>query len=101
MRTSKFFRFTIAGDNLNVAELKENLAGFELSKDYPQKTLLGGVAASKIEYKAKRAGNEYKYAQIICIRKGTIYFFTYTALTERFDEHTEEVKNILDNFSFR
>ena len=26
MRTSKFFRFTIAGDNLNVAELKEKIS---------------------------------------------------------------------------
>lgn len=84
-----------------VNELKENLAEFTLSKDYPQNTLLGGTAASKIEYTAKLVGNEYKYMQVICIRKGTIYFFTYTSLSERYDEHADEVKSILDNFSFR
>ncbi|MBE6671248.1 MAG: DUF1795 domain-containing protein [Ruminococcaceae bacterium] len=84
-----------------VAELEANLDEFKLSEGYPQKTLLGGVAASKIEYTAKLAGNEYKYAQIICIRKGTIYFFTYTSNVNNFDSHAEDIKNILDNFSFR
>lgn len=84
-----------------ITELKNNLADFSLSEDYPQNALLGGTTASKIEYTAKLVGNEYKYMQIICIRKGTIYFFTYTSLSERYDEHTEEIKNILDNFSFR
>ena len=84
-----------------VAELEANLDEFKLSEGYPQKTLLGGVAASKIEYTAKLAGNEYKYAQIICIRKGTIYFFTYTSNANNFDSHAEDIKNILDNFSFR
>ncbi len=82
-------------------DLKENLGEFQLSENSPENILLDGVEARKIEYTAKLVGNEYKYMQIVCINGGTIYFFTYTALTEKYDEHTEDVQKILDNFAFK
>ncbi len=86
-----------------VTELEENLQEFKLEEGYPEKgkTLLDGVEAAKIEYTAKLVGNEYKYMQIICIKGGTIYFFTYTALAEAYDSHLEAVQQILDNFAFK
>ena len=86
-----------------IADLETNLNGFKLEEGYPEKgaTLLGGVEAKKLEYTASLAGNEYKYMQIICAKSGTIYFFTYTAMAEAYDEHTEEVQQILDNFAFK
>ena len=86
-----------------VTELEENLQEFKLEEGYPEKgkTLLDGVEAAKIEYTAKLVGNEYKYMQIICIKGGTIYFFTYTALAEAYDSHLEAVQQILDNFTFK
>ncbi len=84
-----------------VKELEENLISFTLSEDFPQKMILDGVEAEKIEYTASLAGNKYKYMQIICINENTMYCFTYTALSENFDTHTEEVQKIIDNFSFK
>lgn len=82
-------------------ELSENLDNFAMSEGFPQKMILDGVEASKIEYTAKLVGNEYKYMQIICVNSGTIYYFTYTALADNFDTHTEDVQKIIDNFSFK
>lgn len=86
-----------------VTELEENLQEFKLEEGYPEKgkTLLDGVEAAKIEYTAKLVGNEYKYMQIICVKGGTIYYFTYTALAEAYDSHLEAVQKILDYFSFK
>lgn len=86
-----------------IKELEENLQEFKLEEGYPEKgkTLLGGVEAAKIEYTAKLVGKEYKFMQIICVRGGTIYYFTYTALSEAYDSHIEAVQQILDNFAFK
>ena len=85
-----------------VEDLEENLNDFKMVEGYPEKgaTLLNGVEAKKLEYTATLAGNEYKYMQVICSKGGTIYFFTYTALADAYDNHTEEVQQILDNFAF-
>ncbi|MBR5322456.1 MAG: DcrB-related protein [Clostridia bacterium] len=86
-----------------ITELEENLQNFKLKEGYPEngKTILNGVEAAKIEYTAKLVGNEYKFMQIICVKGGTIYYFTYTALAEAYDSHLEAVEQILDNFSFK
>ncbi len=86
-----------------ITELEQNLQEFKLEEGYPEKgkTLLNGVEAVKLEYSAKLVGNEYKYMQIICIKGGTIYYFTYTALAEAYDNHLEAVQKILDNFAFK
>ncbi len=83
------------------ADLEENLKDFKMAEGFPQDTILGGVAASKLEYTATLAGNQYKYMQIICANGSTIYYFTYTAGVDAFDTHAEEVQKILDNFAFK
>ncbi len=84
-----------------IKDLEENLNDFKMSEGFPENIILGGVAAEKIEYTATLSGNTYKYSQIICINKATIYFFTYTALEDAFDSHKEDVQMMIDNFSFR
>lgn len=63
--------------------------------------LLGGVAANKYVYTANASGIAYKFMQLICIKNGTVYVFTYTAAAEKYDAHSEEVLKITDNFSFK
>lgn len=63
--------------------------------------LLGGVSANKYVYTANASGEVYKFMQVICIKDGSVYIFTYTAMAERYDKHLESVQKILDNFSFK
>ncbi len=81
--------------------LSDNLKELTVSEGYPANTTLGGVAASKLEYTASFSGTQYKYMQILCINKGSMYVFTYTSNAEKYDSHLEEVDLMLDNFSFR
>lgn len=82
-------------------ELSENLGNFTMLEGSPEKMLLDGVEAQKIEYTATLVGREYKYMQIICIKSTTIYYFTYTALAENYDANLEGVQSIIDNFAFK
>ncbi|MHB1153260.1 MAG: hypothetical protein ACYCWE_14650 [Eubacteriales bacterium] len=66
----------------------------------PTTTLLDGFSANKYIYTATVTGVTYKYMQVICIRGGIAYLFTYTTVPENFDIHLEEVDRILENFSF-
>ncbi len=62
--------------------------------------LLGGVAARKYVYTAKLGENSYKFMQIACIRRSMVYLFTYTSVDSLYDDHTEEVASIIENFKF-
>ena len=82
-------------------ELKGNLGKFEMCEGYPQNTLLDKVESVKLEYTATLASKDYKFMQIITLKNGTMYFFTYTALADAYDAHTEDIQKILDNFDFK
>ncbi|HHW24826.1 MAG TPA: DUF1795 domain-containing protein [Clostridiales bacterium] len=64
-------------------------------------TVLGGVAARKYVYTASASGVPYKFMQVICIKEGTVYVFTYTAMAEKYELHLPSVEKILENFSFK
>lgn len=81
-------------DEVTTAETASN------SKYVPVSMVLGGIAANKYIYTASVTGVTYKYMQVICIRGGVAYLFTYTVIPENFDNHLSEVENILANFSF-
>jgi hypothetical protein len=70
------------------------------SKYVPVSMVLGGIAANKYIYTASVTGVTYKYMQVICIRGGVAYLFTYTVIPENFDNHIAEIDRILENFSF-
>jgi hypothetical protein len=70
------------------------------SKYVPVSIVLGGIAANKYIYTASVTGVTYEYMQVICIRGGIAYLFTYTVIPENFDNHIAEIDSILANFSF-
>lgn len=70
------------------------------SKYVPVSMVLGGIAANKYIYTASVTGVTYKYMQVICIRGGVAYLFTYTVIPENFDNHLAEAESIVANFSF-
>ncbi len=66
----------------------------------PVSTVLGGTAAQKYYYTATVTGTAVEYMQVIAIRGGIAYIFTYTAVPTNFDTHIENVEKMLENFSF-
>lgn len=74
--------------------------GEEVDSPSPIKTTLGGFEANKYTYTARVTGDIYKFTQVVCIEAGYVYILTYTAVTESYDEHLEDVENIISNFRF-
>lgn len=62
--------------------------------------MLDENAAMKYSYTATVTGTEFHFISVVCIRSGTVYLITYTAQPAIYENHLEEVQNILDNFSF-
>ena len=62
--------------------------------------LLDENAAMKYSYTATVTGTKFHFISVVCIRSGTVYLITYTAQPAIYENHLEEVQNILDNFSF-
>lgn len=74
--------------------------GKEVDDPAPSKTTLGGFAANKYSYTARVTGETYKFMQVVCIEAGYVYILTYTAVTEAFDSHLEDVESVISNFKF-
>lgn len=64
------------------------------------RTTLGGIEANKYTYTARVTGETYKFTQVVCIEAGYVYILTYTAVTDSYDEHLEDVESIIANFRF-
>jgi len=62
---------------------------------------LDGVAGRQYIYTATLSGSEYKFMQLVTLKDNTVYLFTYTALTDKYDEHIEDVLSMLDYFDFK
>lgn len=65
-----------------------------------EKTVFGGKTAKKYVFTGKIGDNEYKYMQVIVQANDSFYVFTYTALTDNYDKHIEDVENIIEKFEF-
>lgn len=63
-------------------------------------TFLDNAEAKQIEYTATIAGTNYRVQQIFCVKRDTVYLFTYTATPEKFEEHLPKVGIILAEFRF-
>lgn len=57
--------------------------------------LLSGQKAKKYVYTTTVTGQSYEFMQVVTIKAGTVYIFTYTALEEQFDAHLDDVNEIL------
>lgn len=73
--------------------------GYELIAN--EKTELGGVSATRYEFRYTVAGVEYRYCQVIAAYRSMMYTVTYTAAPEHYAEHLDEFEAILDAFTFR
>jgi hypothetical protein len=85
-------------------ERKEGFTSFFTDMSYEtegEAMLLGGIAANKYVYTANASGLAYKFMQIICINKGTVYIFTYSATSDKYETHLQEAQNIIEHFSFK
>ncbi len=71
-------------DNVNV-ETEENITMSE-------------VYGKKYTYTATLGDFNYKIMQAACIKGNTVYLFTYTAIPENYDLHTEDVAAMLEHF---
>lgn len=74
---------------------------FKMAEGYPEKCTLNGVEARKLQYSATVSGADYTFMQIICSKGGSVYYFTYTALTDNFETNMEDVQKVIDNFAFK
>ncbi|MBQ8696265.1 MAG: hypothetical protein IJ519_00970, partial [Clostridia bacterium] len=74
---------------------------FELIKEN-EAVLLDGHEAGRYVYKGTVAGSvEAQYQQIICIKDGVVYIFTYTAAPDKYEEYLGDVEDMLENFKFK
>lgn len=64
-------------------------------------TLLDSHAAYKAVYTGSVTGVEAKYMQVVCIKSGIAYIFTYTAQADRYDEYLSDAEKMIENFEFK
>ena len=74
----------IVFDDINV-ESEENITMSE-------------VYGKKYVYTASLGDFQYKIMQAACIKGSSVYLFTYTAVPENYDLHTEDVAAMLEHF---
>ncbi|MBO4931564.1 MAG: hypothetical protein J6I42_05215 [Clostridia bacterium] len=74
----------IVFDDINV-ESEENIT-------------LSDVYGKKYVYTASLGDFQYKIMQAACIKGSSVYLFTYTAVPENYDLHTEDVAAMLEHF---
>lgn len=83
----------------NKEDLENTYADIEYITE-PSNVELDGYAAIKMVYTATVTGTSYQFMQLCTVANATVYVFTYTALPDVFENHTDEVQSMIDNFSF-
>jgi len=67
-----------------------------------EETVINNVPAVKYTYTATVTGQTYRYMQLIAVRAGYVYLFTFTAADgEVFSAHTEVFDSIISNITFK
>lgn len=79
----------------NVSDLGLVFSDFEIISE--EDTAIDGLYAKKYTYTVSLRGNSYKLIQAACIKRGTVYVFTYTSVPDSFDGHLDEVESMLSN----
>ena len=59
--------------------------------------LIANCASKTYVYTANVTGNPYKFMQVTALKDGIVYLFTYTAKSENYDSHIDDVEGILSN----
>ncbi len=81
-------------------DYKTTIPSYERTEEPTERTVSGRTAYS-YTYRATVDGVEFTVMQTLFTRDGKIYFFTYTALSENFALHLDDVNTMLDAFTFR
>lgn len=90
-------------------QLKEVLTDYKLEGE-PTKATLGGYAANDYRYSGSLSGTTYMYRQVITLINRSfagvtndyrVYIITYTAKSEYYEEHLDEVDRIIESFKFK
>ena len=74
---------------------------FTLLEEQCGDTTLGGLNAKRYVDEGKLGEEAYRYMQVITVRDTMIYTLTYTAKTDLYDSHAEDVESIRASFTFR
>ncbi len=78
---------------LNQSEIESVFTNFTLESS--ENTTINDLYAKKYIYTAALGDYDYRIMQAACVKNSTVYLFTYTSLPENFDEHTDEVSQML------
>ncbi|MFR5865991.1 MAG: PsbP-related protein [Acutalibacteraceae bacterium] len=79
--------------------LEKTFHDYELGVESELK--LDGVPAVRKEYKGALTETAYRFAQVFCIRNGTIYQITFTANDADYDRYISALDTIVTNFHFK
>ena len=71
------------------------------SLDSAEDIEMDGVGAKKYTYTVVSGGIEYRQMQAIVEKGGAFYVLTYTALSEKFDSHLDDVQKMIETFDIR
>ena len=66
-----------------------------------ENVMLAGMKAKKYVYTATVTGETYQFMQVVALKAGTVYIFTYTSTKAVFDSHLEDVNAILGYISLK
>ena len=78
---------------INEPEVKNIFPDYELVSE--ENAEIDGLYAKKYIYTGSVGENAFRFMQTACIKKSTVYLFTYTSTEELFDSHLAEVETIL------
>ncbi|MBP3292756.1 MAG: hypothetical protein J6N32_03300 [Clostridia bacterium] len=70
----------------------------EINVESEENITLSDVYGKKYVYTASLGDFQYKIMQAACIKGSSVYLFTYTAVPENYDLHTEDVAAMLEHF---
>lgn len=70
----------------------------EINVESEENITLSDVYGKKYIYTASLGDFQYKIMQAACIKGSSVYLFTYTAVPENYDLHTEDVAAMLEHF---
>jgi hypothetical protein len=97
-------------ENITTLEEYWDYYGGELSATFPDLTysvegeslMMAGMKAKKYVYTATVTGTVYEFMQVVALKEGTVYIFTYTSTEgEIFDSHLETVHEIIGYLSLK
>ena len=77
------------------------LSNFALVEDKCEDTTLGGLNAKKYVYVYDVGGDSFETMQVVLSTGNMVYNFTYTSDAAHYEDHLEEVSDMMSEFRFK